>query len=160
MTDDRVRFTDDQAAWSKASCVKQNYWKDDAILKIVPKGSSQSNPNSISFKCYFLLLGPRRSPLIHAMYFMRYHTINTILDHLISKFNQFLILGAGTDTSFWRLNIAEKPEIRWFEIDFPENLEMKKNLMEKHYGVASNYIPGTIINLCFKHIRLDFGTSR
>ena len=38
MTDDRVRFTDDQAAWSKASCVKQNYWKDDAILKIVPKG--------------------------------------------------------------------------------------------------------------------------
>ena len=38
MTDDRVRFTDDQAAWSKASCVRQNYWKDDAILKIVPKG--------------------------------------------------------------------------------------------------------------------------
>ena len=90
------------------------------------------------------------------MYFMRYHTINTILDHLISKFNQFLILGAGTDTSFWRLNIAERPEIRWFEIDFPENLEMKKNLMEKHYGVASNYIPGMIINLCFKHIKLDF----
>ena len=42
MTDDRVRFTDDQAAWSKASCVKQNYWKDDAILKIVPKGLSYS----------------------------------------------------------------------------------------------------------------------
>ena len=76
---------------------------------------------------------------------MRYHTINTILDHLLSKFNQFLILGAGTDTSFWRLNIAEKPEIKWFEIDFPENLEMKRNLMEKHYGVASNYIPGEII---------------
>lgn len=79
------------------------------------------------------------------MYFMRYHTINTILDHLLSKFNQFLILGAGTDTSFWRLNIAEKPEIKWFEIDFPENLEMKRNLMEKHYGIASNYIPGEII---------------
>ena len=78
------------------------------------------------------------------MYFMRYHTINTILDHLLSKFNQFLILGAGTDTSFWRLNIAEKPQIKWFEIDFPENLEMKRNLMEKHYGVASNYIPGKI----------------
>ena len=43
MTDDRVRFTDDQAAWSKASCVRQNYWKDDAILKIVPKGLY--NPN-------------------------------------------------------------------------------------------------------------------
>ena len=38
MSDHRVRFTDDQAAWSKASCVKQNYWDDDAILKIVPKG--------------------------------------------------------------------------------------------------------------------------
>ena len=91
-----------------------------------------------------IISGPRRSPLIHAMYFMRYHTINTILDHLLSKFNQFLILGAGTDTSFWRLNIAEKPQIKWFEIDFPENLEMKRNLMEKHYGVASNYIPGKI----------------
>lgn len=29
MTDDRVRFTDDQAAWSKASCVKRGYWKDE-----------------------------------------------------------------------------------------------------------------------------------
>ena len=39
MTDDRVRFTDDQAAWSKASCVNQNYWKDEALMKIVPKGN-------------------------------------------------------------------------------------------------------------------------
>ena len=102
-----------------------------------------------------VFLGPRRSPLIHAMYFMRYHTINTILDHLLSKFNQFLILGAGTDTSFWRLNIAKKPEIKWFEIDFPENLEMKRNLMEKHYGVASNYIPGKIQNRMDRGCILD-----
>lgn len=51
MTDDRVRFTDDQAAWSKASCVRQNYWKDDAILKIVPKGLYNPNIRSkVSFR--------------------------------------------------------------------------------------------------------------
>ena len=32
MTDDRVRFTDDQAAWSKASCVKRGYWEDKVLL--------------------------------------------------------------------------------------------------------------------------------
>ena len=40
MSDDRVRFTDDQAAWSKASSVKLNYWDDEAIMKIVPKGNT------------------------------------------------------------------------------------------------------------------------
>ena len=58
--------------------------------------------------------GPRRSPIIHAMYFMRHKLVDTTLKSVIEskKVNQFLILGAGTDTSFWRLEMAKRPEIR------------------------------------------------
>ena len=58
------------------------------------------------------------------------------------KFPQFLILGAGTDTSFWRLAINDT-KIKWFEIDFPHNLEMKRNLLYKEYGRSENYFAGT-----------------
>ena len=33
-----VIATDDHAAFAKASCVKKGYWKDDALLKLIPKG--------------------------------------------------------------------------------------------------------------------------
>ena len=78
---------------------------------------------------------------------MRHHVINTILSHALSqnqtagRFSQFLILGAGTDTSFWRLNI-NSTKIKWFEIDFPQNLKIKQVLMEKNFGPSKNYIPG------------------
>jgi len=125
MTDDRVRFTDDQAAWSKTSSVKRGYWDDQALVKCIPKG-------------------PRRSPLVHAVYYMRHRLVDTVLREVIerSTFTQMLILGAGTDTSFWRLEMATKaPHIKWFEIDFPHNLEAKQKLLDQNYGKADNYHP-------------------
>jgi len=62
---DRVIATDDQAALSKASCVRQGYWKDDALLKLIPKG-------------------PRRSPIIHAGYYCRYRIINDLYRRVLA----------------------------------------------------------------------------
>ena len=82
------------------------------------------------------------------MYYMRHHVINTTLTAAIeaninsNRFPQFLILGAGTDTSFWRLKINKHFNIKWFEIDFPQNLKIKQDLMEKHFEKSQNYIPG------------------
>lgn len=120
----RVVATDDQAALSKASCVRRNYWKDDALLALIHKG-------------------PRRSPIIHAGYYVRYNLISAIIRKVLkNNFEQVLVLGAGSDTSFWRLNIAKNyPSIKWFEIDFPKNLEFKSTCMESIYGKSDNYFP-------------------
>ena len=75
---------------------------------------------------------------------MRHRLVDTVLREVIerSTFTQMLILGAGTDTSFWRLEMATKaPHIKWFEIDFPHNLEAKQKLLDQNYGKADNYHP-------------------
>ena len=120
----RVVATDDQAALSKASCVRRKYWSDDALLKLIPKG-------------------PRRSPIIHAGYNVRYKLISSILHAILgNEFEQVIVLGAGSDTSFWRLNISKLyPALKWFEIDFPNNLKFKSREMESLYGQSDNYFP-------------------
>ena len=55
---------------------------------------------------------------------------------------QFLILGAGSDTIYWRLNLGKKrPDIKWFEIDFEKNLNYKQSVLEKEYGKSEGYVP-------------------
>ena len=112
MTDDRVRFTDDQAAWSKASCVKRGYWSDEVFYTFEKKNFLIFIFIKALLKC--IPKGPRRSPIIHAMYYMRHMLVDTVLNEMIisKKVNQFLILGAGTDTSFWRLNMIKHSHIK------------------------------------------------
>ena len=50
MTDDRVRFTDDQAAWSKASCVKRGYWKDEVLLLLISTINIKLGPYTMHTK--------------------------------------------------------------------------------------------------------------
>ena len=121
----RVIATDDQAALSKVSCVRRQYWSDLALEDLIPRG-------------------PRRSPIIHAGYFCRFKVISEIFEKVLAGgFAQVVVLGAGSDTAFWRLRIGEEhPHINWFEIDFPKNLEFKSEKMEKtSHGQFANYFP-------------------
>jgi hypothetical protein len=82
----RVVATDDQAALSKSSCVRQNYWNDDFLLKIIKKS-------------------PRRSPIIHSGYYVRHQVISYILEKVIeSDFEQVIVLGRY---DFKMLNLPE-----------------------------------------------------
>ena len=72
---DRVVATDDQAALSKASSVRQKYWKDDFLSKLITKS-------------------PRRSPIIHYSYSVRHQVLAHIIDKVIqSDFTQVIVLG-------------------------------------------------------------------
>lgn len=101
----------------------EGYWKDDALLKLIPKG-------------------PRRSPIIHAGYYCRYRIINDLYRRVLAGgFNQVVVLGAGSDTTYWRLEIFKRPEIKWFEIDFPKNLEFKSKCLKNSEQECHNYVP-------------------
>ena len=113
----------------------QGYWKDDALLKLIPKG-------------------PRRSPIIHAGYYCRYRIVNDLYHRILNAgFDQVVVLGAGSDTTYWRLEVFNKPHIKWFEIDFPKNLEFKWKCLENTDRKCENYfpVPGDLRNMDSVH---------
>lgn len=87
----------------------------------------------------------RRSPIINAGYYVRFKVISDIVNKVLknsTRITQFLILGAGSDTIYWRLNLGKKrADINWFEIDFEKNLNYKRSVLEEAYGKSDGYFP-------------------
>jgi tRNA wybutosine-synthesizing protein 4 len=88
--------------------VRAGYFADDFVSLFVRKPS-------------------RRSPLIHRGYYSRHAALEALLHRFLAAAGgpdapkQVLALGAGFDTSFFRLAAAgAAPGLRYFEVDFPE----------------------------------------
>lgn len=101
-----MQSTNDSSIQSKLSMVRNGYMEDDFIAYFSPKNA-------------------RRSPLINRGYFVRARSIGLVLEAFCSRMKskscQVLSLGAGFDTSFFRLKALEVlPErCHYYEVDFP-----------------------------------------
>ncbi|KJE93325.1 hypothetical protein CAOG_08757 [Capsaspora owczarzaki ATCC 30864] len=107
--DDAVRATNDDAATAKLSAVNLGYWSDPFISLFVKRTD-------------------KKIPLIHRGYYARVTAVHSILKQFMAvtteTFKQVVVLGAGFDTSYWLLKLAEQ-RIRWYEVDF-EAVVMRK----------------------------------
>ncbi|KAL3137929.1 hypothetical protein ABBQ38_005176 [Trebouxia sp. C0009 RCD-2024] len=93
-SDQTVQGTNDDAQISKLSCVKLGYCRDDYLQHFVRKSS-------------------RRSPLINRGYYSRQAALGRLLKQFLeisqnkqSGPTQILSLGAGFDTTWFRLQVT------------------------------------------------------
>ncbi|ESO96138.1 hypothetical protein LOTGIDRAFT_116132 [Lottia gigantea] len=122
-TEDAVIATNDDAAQCKRYAVEKGYWNDPYISLMIPKGSA------------------RHAPEINRGYFARISSIRLLLEKFIKLTNkkcQVINLGAGYDTTFWRLKDAHLMPQKFVEIDFPvvtakkcHHIKSKKPLLDK-----------------------------
>lgn len=101
--DDAVIATNNDAALSKRFAVHLGYWKDDYIQ-------------------YFIKLGERKPPEINRGYYARVKGVSHLLDQFLKVTNnhcQVINLGAGFDTTYWKLRAEGKVVKGFFDVDFP-----------------------------------------
>ncbi|XP_072124427.1 leucine carboxyl methyltransferase 1 isoform X2 [Mobula birostris] len=113
--DEAVRSTCDDATVCKRFAVSLNYWKDPYIQYFTKQ------PNE------------RKAPEINRGYYARVRAVNLLLDAFVKKTNcdcQVLNLGAGLDTTFWRLKDQNILPKKYFEIDFPMIVMRKIHLIK------------------------------
>jgi len=112
-----VMGTSDDAAVSKLSATSLGYYQDD-FLKYFVSGES------------------RRAPLINRGYYARVAAVRQILkDFLTGAGNpkkQIVSLGAGFDTTYFVFKSQGIPFYKWFEVDFPQQMQKKGKLIQKH----------------------------
>ncbi|XP_057605507.1 uncharacterized protein LOC130861021 [Hippopotamus amphibius kiboko] len=102
--DEGVRGTCEDASLCKRFAVSIGYWQDPYIQHLVR------------------LSKERKAPEINRGYFARVHGVSQLLKAFLRKTEcncQILTLGAGMDTTFWRLKDEDLPPSKYFEIDFP-----------------------------------------
>ncbi|XP_068610775.1 leucine carboxyl methyltransferase 1 [Brachionichthys hirsutus] len=102
--DEAVRATCDDATTCKRFATSKGYWKDPYIQ-------------------YFARsVGERKAPEINRGYYARVQGVNHLLDAFIRKTEcncQVINMGAGLDTTFWRLKDENLMPQKYFEVDFP-----------------------------------------
>ncbi|XP_068161711.1 leucine carboxyl methyltransferase 1 [Antennarius striatus] len=102
--DEAVRATCDDATTCKRFATSKGYWKDPYIQ-------------------YFARsVGERKAPEINRGYYARVQGVNHLLDAFIRKTEcncQVINVGAGLDTTFWRLKDENLMPQKFFEVDFP-----------------------------------------
>lgn len=126
--DEAVRATCDDATTCKRFATSKGYWKDPYIQ-------------------YFARsVGERKAPEINRGYYARVQGVNHLLDAFLRKAEgncQVINLGAGLDTTFWRLKDGNLLPQKFFEVDFPtvvarkiHNIKTKpplsKSIIETH----------------------------
>ncbi|XP_008313284.1 leucine carboxyl methyltransferase 1 [Cynoglossus semilaevis] len=102
--DEAVRATCDDASTCKRFATSKGYWKDPYIQYFVRS------------------VGERKAPEINRGYYARVQGVNQLLDAFIRKTQcdcQVINLGAGLDTTFWRLKDENLLPKKFFEVDFP-----------------------------------------
>ena len=128
-----VAATADDAILSKLSCVRLKYYDDKFLEKLF------SNKKNV-----------RRSPIINRGYYVRVASFDKMIYEFLklklcikdSK-KQIISLGAGIDTTFWRLNDLY-PELfknnlgKFIEIDFLETCSRKILLLNHHSELFLN----------------------
>ncbi|XP_064486847.1 tRNA wybutosine-synthesizing protein 4-like [Ornithodoros turicata] len=107
-----VQSTNDSSIHSKLSVVNSGYIKDDFIE-------------------FFCIKKCRRSPLINRGYYVRAKTVSSVLEAYCKSMKnnkcQVLSLGAGFDTTFFRLKAAHTlpSSCRYYEVDLPQVVQKK-----------------------------------
>uniref|UniRef100_A0A8D2HJX9 Leucine carboxyl methyltransferase 1 n=1 Tax=Urocitellus parryii TaxID=9999 RepID=A0A8D2HJX9_UROPR len=102
--DEGVRGTCEDASLCKRFAVSVGYWHDPYIQHLVR------------------LTKERKAPEINRGYFARVHGVNQLLKAFLRKTEchcQVLNLGAGMDTTFWKLKDEDLLPCKYFEVDFP-----------------------------------------
>jgi len=102
--DDAVQSTNDDATMCKLSAVSMGYWPDPFL------------PHMARQACRY-----RRAPEIHLGYFARVAGVRMLIDKFFEACDtavQVINLGAGFDTTFWRLLEEGRPVKNFIEIDF------------------------------------------
>jgi len=102
--DDAVQSTNDDATLCKLSAVSMGYWPDPFL------------PHMARQACR-----DRRAPEIHLGYFARVAGVRMLIDKFFEACDtavQVINLGAGFDTTFWRLLEEGRPVKNFIEIDF------------------------------------------
>eukprot|EP00941_MAST-03F_sp_MAST-3F-sp1_P005956 g5956.t1 len=110
-----VQQTGNDAVQAKLSMVKAGYI-DDPFIQFFAK--------TTNFR--------RGSPLINRGYYARVKAIDLILREFLQEGGkkQVVNLGAGRDTTFWRLKAEQrKTQVQWFEIDYPEVTAYKAEIV-------------------------------
>ncbi|XP_061823399.1 leucine carboxyl methyltransferase 1-like isoform X3 [Nerophis lumbriciformis] len=103
-SDEAVRATCDDATACKRFAISKGYWTDPYIQYFVRS------------------VGERKAPEINRGYYSRVKGVNHLLDAFIRKTKcdcQVINLGAGLDTTFWRLKDENILPRKFFEVDFP-----------------------------------------
>ncbi|XP_030886754.1 leucine carboxyl methyltransferase 1 [Leptonychotes weddellii] len=102
--DEGVRGTCEDASMCKRFAVSLGYWHDPYIQHFVR------------------LSKERKAPEINRGYFARVHGVSQLIKAFLRKTEchcQILNLGAGMDTTFWRLKDEDLLPSKYFEVDFP-----------------------------------------
>lgn len=102
--DEAVRATCDDATVCKRFATSKGYWKD------------------LYIQYFARSVGERKAPEISRGYYARVKGVNHLLDAFIRKTEcdcQVINLGAGLDTTFWRLKEENLLPRKYFEVDFP-----------------------------------------
>lgn len=125
MADAAVRETDNDAAVSRLSAVRKGYMEDE-------------------FASFFVKRAATRPPLINIGTYLRTWSIDRLVDAFLAGDGrrQFVSLGAGTDTRFFRIASGSKYTeqaarlARYVEIDFPEATSKKAMFIRKQNNLA------------------------
>ncbi|XP_066545264.1 leucine carboxyl methyltransferase 1 [Amia ocellicauda] len=102
--DEAVRTTCDDASVCKRFATSKGYWKDPYIQYFVRQ------------------TGERKAPEINRGYYARVRGVSHLLDAFLRQMAcncQVINLGAGLDTTFWRLKDENLLPKKYFEVDFP-----------------------------------------
>ncbi|XP_059009980.1 leucine carboxyl methyltransferase 1 isoform X1 [Mustela lutreola] len=102
--DEGVRGTCEDASMCKRFAVSLGYWHDPYIQHFVR------------------LSKERKAPEINRGYFARVHGVSQLIKAFLRKTEchcQIINLGAGMDTTFWRLKDEDLLPRKYFEVDFP-----------------------------------------
>uniref|UniRef100_A0A4W3H639 Leucine carboxyl methyltransferase 1 n=1 Tax=Callorhinchus milii TaxID=7868 RepID=A0A4W3H639_CALMI len=114
-SDEAVRSTCDDATVCKRFAVSKGYWKDPYIQHFIRQPSE------------------RKAPEISRGYYARVKGVNLLLDAFIKKTScncQVINVGAGLDTTFWRLKDENLLPKKYFEVDFPMITARKIHLIK------------------------------
>uniref|UniRef100_A0A4W4F2W6 Leucine carboxyl methyltransferase 1 n=1 Tax=Electrophorus electricus TaxID=8005 RepID=A0A4W4F2W6_ELEEL len=104
VADEAVRSTCDDASICKRFATSQGYWTDPYIQYFVRQ------------------MGERKAPEINRGYYARVQGMSHLLDAFLKRTQcdcQVVNLGAGLDTTFWRLKAENTLPKKYFEVDFP-----------------------------------------
>lgn len=102
--DEAVRTTCDDASTCKRFATSKGYWIDPYIQYFVRQA------------------GERKAPEINRGYYARVQGVNHLLEAFLRKTQcdcQVVNLGAGLDTTFWKLKDKNLLPKKFFEVDFP-----------------------------------------
>uniref|UniRef100_A0A8W4FGX5 Leucine carboxyl methyltransferase 1 n=1 Tax=Sus scrofa TaxID=9823 RepID=A0A8W4FGX5_PIG len=102
--DEGVRGPCEDATLCKRFAVSIGYWQDPCIPHLVRLSKA------------------RKAPEINRGYFGHVHSVSQLIKAFLRKTGcncQILNLGAGMDTTFWRLKDEDLLPSKYFEIDFP-----------------------------------------